>query len=180
MWPTHCLCCATLRYAVLRCAASRCAALRCAVLHSACHHCCPAQVGSSCSALSVNVAVMVGENMPQATLCSQQLYGLPATHCPYALGRKCTHGGFHVCRLLCTHYLLSCPSRNSCCQHYNLSRQALPHGLQTGLAVQQKWYVNGQNYSRTLDAWLQRHNGSKAEILHCLEVKFHLLVCLLG
>ena len=42
--------------------------------------------------------------------------------------------------------------------------------LQADLKVQQQWYVNGQNYSRTLDAWLQRHNDSKAQIMRILEV----------
>lgn len=49
-----------------------------------------------------------------------------------------------------------------------------PYGLQAGLAVQQQWYLNGQNYSRTLDAWLQSHNASKTEILRCLEVNLFL------
>lgn len=42
--------------------------------------------------------------------------------------------------------------------------------LQADLQVQQQWYVNGQNYGRTLDAWLQRHSDSKAYIMRLLEV----------
>ena len=43
-------------------------------------------------------------------------------------------------------------------------------GLQADLKLQQKWYVNGLNYSRTLDAWLQRQNDSKSTIMRCFEV----------
>ncbi|KAL3136650.1 hypothetical protein ABBQ38_005891 [Trebouxia sp. C0009 RCD-2024] len=41
--------------------------------------------------------------------------------------------------------------------------------LQGDLKLQQQWYVNGLNYSRTLDAWLARHNDSKSAIMRCLE-----------
>ena len=42
--------------------------------------------------------------------------------------------------------------------------------LQEDLSLQQQWFVNGQNYSRTLDAWLQRVNSQKAAIMHILQV----------
>ncbi|KAL3145510.1 hypothetical protein ABBQ32_003334 [Trebouxia sp. C0010 RCD-2024] len=41
--------------------------------------------------------------------------------------------------------------------------------LQGDLKLQQQWYVNGLNYSRTLGAWLQRHNDSKSAVMRCLE-----------
>lgn len=43
--------------------------------------------------------------------------------------------------------------------------------MQGDLKLQQQWYVNGLNYSRTLDAWLARHNDSKSAIMRCLEVR---------
>ena len=44
------------------------------------------------------------------------------------------------------------------------------------MKVQQQWYVNGQNYSRTLNAWLKRQNDSKADIMLLLEVSSTLCV----
>ena len=37
--------------------------------------------------------------------------------------------------------------------------------FQDDLAVQKQWYVNGEHYSKTLEAWLVKHDAAKAEIM---------------
>ncbi|KXZ45644.1 hypothetical protein GPECTOR_52g44 [Gonium pectorale] len=41
--------------------------------------------------------------------------------------------------------------------------------FQDDLAVRNHWYVNGQHYSKTLEAWLVRHDRHRKEVLSILE-----------
>ena len=36
---------------------------------------------------------------------------------------------------------------------------------QDDLAIQKQWYLNGEHYSRTLEAWLQRMDAQRKEIM---------------
>lgn len=42
--------------------------------------------------------------------------------------------------------------------------------LQDDLAIQKQWYINGKHYSRTLEAWLQRMDAQRKQIMPIFEV----------
>jgi len=42
--------------------------------------------------------------------------------------------------------------------------------LQDDLMLQKQWFINGQNYSRTLDAWLHRLDTEHQAIKSMLQV----------
>lgn len=41
--------------------------------------------------------------------------------------------------------------------------------FQEDLAVQKQWYVNGTHYSKTLEAWLEKHDKEKKLIMPLFE-----------
>lgn len=42
---------------------------------------------------------------------------------------------------------------------------------QDDLAIQKQWYINGVHYSRTLEAWLQRMDAQRKEIMPIFQVR---------
>lgn len=41
---------------------------------------------------------------------------------------------------------------------------------QDDLAIQRQWYINGEHYSRTLEAWLQRMDAQRKQIMPIFKV----------
>ena len=53
--------------------------------------------------------------------------------------------------------------------------------VQDDVSLQQQWAVNGVHYSRTLEAWLQKQDSQRKEVLSIMEVRLsHEAWCLSG
>ena len=46
---------------------------------------------------------------------------------------------------------------------------------QDDVSLQQQWAVNGMHYSRTLEAWLQKQDKQRTEVLPIMEVRLPLI-----